>query len=273
MPQYYQGQRAVNPQTGETVVYDVKKGWQAVDQLTSKNYSTSLKDVQAQKDSYGRMKNQAPLLQQADRMLSNDSFLGFATATNDGKVKSGGVFNQDGEKNRSWAPALSPDADRFSRVSKQIQSSISPPPGQGAVSDYERSLFAAESPSLDSFVHTNRDAIARRQSIINEQRDYANFLDDYVRRKGTSDGAAEVWQRYIAADPYAGPSSKDPSRTVAYSKDPNRWSQFINQGYRPVARQAAPAPGQKPAGPPRLQSAAPKAGTKLRYNPQTRDFE
>lgn len=243
MAEFYQGQRAEDG-NGNTLVYDTKRGWQAVDQQTAASYRNAIKDVQTQKDSYARIKGQAPLLQQADRMLGSGGW------TNNGKVNTGGLAN-----NLPWLPALgaalSPDADRFKNLGDRIQAAGgNPAQGQGAVSDYERRLFSAGSPSLQNFSGTNRDIIAQRQALIDEQRDYAAFLDEYVRRKGNADGAQAVWQEYVSADPYYGPSNKNPSRNVAYSKDPNRWRQYINEGMRPRPRQQGAAQPPRKAGSP-----------------------
>ncbi len=231
MAEFYQGQRARNPQTGETIVYDAKKGWQAVDAQTNPAYRDALKAVSTERTATRRLQGQNDLLQQADRMLGDGP----------GRVNSGGILN-----NVTWpfslTQAVSKDADKFDNLGKRIQTAGgNPAQGQGAVSDYERRLFSAGAPSLQNFNDTNRDLIGQRQALVNEQRDYAVFLDDYVKRKGSAEGAQEVWQDYVAQDPYYGPSRKNPERFVAKTKDPGRWRRFIYGGAK-VAPQGATDP-------------------------------
>jgi hypothetical protein len=226
MADFYQGQRAQNA-NGDMLVYDVKKGWMASDQASNSAYKNAMSDVATQKAAVQRMNPQAQLLPQAADLNS--------------QLQGGGLnaIHQFAE----WSAANNDKVGLFDNIGKRIQTSSNPAQGQGAISDYERRLFAAGAPSIGQRQEVNRDIIAQRQAITNEQRDYANFLDDYVRQHGNEQGAQELWQSYTARDPYYGPSPKT-GKNVAFTKDPNRWRQFIYQNYQ-IKPQSTVAPPRK----------------------------
>lgn len=244
MADYYQGQRAIGAD-GNQLVYDVKKGWMAADQANNPAYKSAIADVNTQKQAVQRMAPAAALLPQA--------------AALNGQMNTGGL------NSIPWIAgakaAWDDKAGLFANIGNRIQTASNPAQGQGAISDYERKLFAAGAPSLGQRREVNRDIIAQRQAVVNEQKDYANFLDDYVKTHGSEQGAQEIWQAYTAKDPYYGPSQKT-GKNVAFTKDPNRWRQFIYQNYQVK-------PQGSSAQPPRKASAS----TKLVYDPVTGDFK
>lgn len=335
MPQYYHGQRAVDEATGETLVYDARKGWQAATADQSASYKQG-RDFLSKEQA--ALQNYAPterLMDDASKMLAPHIWTVPGLGMNDGKVNTGGMKNMFGGAEHG-TPMMSEDAATFKNLSQQMQIGNKPPAQDAQVTNFERELFASGSPSLRNPTKVNQTILERRKAAMAEHRDKQAFMEQWLNRRGTLDGSETAWKAYTTADPYYGPSARDPSRTTAYVKEPGRWNDYLNKGYRPVprgtmtkgmtpqqietraqfkgaqgqvgtranpyiprtrqeyenlpngahyiasngqiavrnknARPPAPPP-QSTQQPPRLPNAAPQGATKLRWNPQTGEFE
>ncbi|WP_343683945.1 hypothetical protein [Asticcacaulis sp.] len=244
MAQYYQGQRATDPQ-GNSYVYDVKKGWQAATEAQTAAYKQGRAELDADRQAVRKYGNQMPLLRETAAMITGK------TTGQKGKVDGGGIFNRWG-----WGPAFSADANTFDNKSKQLQIGNKPEAQDSQVTNFERELFAAGSPSLANYNSVNRDIIARRQAATAEANDRLAFKEAYLRRYGSLDGENDAWGSYVSAHPYYGPTQvKGRTGNVAYTlgRNPNQWRGFFGDDLK-TPRAGPPKKGQaNGSGPPKLQ--------------------
>lgn len=123
------------------------------------------------------------------------------------------------------------------------------PQGQGAVSDYERRLYAMGSPTIEARGPTNASLIANARAMRAQEADRVAFMQDYIARNGTLNGADEKWRGYVAANPYVRRQPIAGGGTQAFLIERRTpWRQFFGGPASPASPAATPT-APRPATP------------------------
>lgn len=129
----------------------------------------------------------------------------------------------------------------------------SAPQGQGAVSDFERRLYAMGSPSLTNTGPTNRSIITNMRATRLEEADRIAFMQEYIARNGSLNGADAQWRTYLQANPYAARKPIEGGGTQVFLNNRRTpWQQYFrSQGGAPTgpASPTAPPTAPRPATP------------------------
>lgn len=142
------------------------------------------------------------------------------------------------------------------------------PQGQGAVSDFERRLYAMGSPNLTNMGPTNRSIITNMRATRLEEADRIAFMQQYIAKNGTLNGADAQWRSYIATNPYTRRRPIQGGGTQLFMNDGRTpWAQyFAGQGQ---GQGGAPAATPTPTARPSPQPAARPAATPQTARPAT----
>jgi hypothetical protein len=74
-------------------------------------------------------------------------------------------------------------------------------PGQGSMSNMERSLIKSSGPSVTNDAETNNDVVKVMLGGVQNLRDKQFFKEQYLQAKGSLLGADQAWQQYVDANP------------------------------------------------------------------------
>lgn len=175
----------------------------------------------------------------------------------------GGILEQIPMVRTGLNNMFAPNKAEMSSIAGALQTR-DVPPGQGAVSNYERELFAQGVPDINRPGPVNQNIIngirARRQQEV----DRLSFMEAYLGRNGTLNGAAELWQGYVQGNPY---SRTDERERLVLNGQRQDWRVALmgeapQSTPRPAATPARPpAPGTRPNAfaPPAPTTPAPRA--------------
>lgn len=129
-------------------------------------------------------------------------------------------------------------------------------PGEGAVSDFDAKQFLVIVPGPKKTEQFNQRALELREQAALMAQERPIFMNEYRRRNGNLVGAAEAWQRYANANPIVNPNI-----------DINKPDTFLNPKRQPWQTFFGEGGGQE-----QLVSQT-NTGKRLRFNPETGDFE
>lgn len=114
------------------------------------------------------------------------------------------------------------------------------PPGQGAVSNYERELFAQGVPDITKPGPVNQNIINGIRARRAQEVDRLSFMEAYLAQNRTLNGAAEQWQGYVQANPY---SQTDQQGRLVLNPRRRNWREALMGGpASPAATPTAPRP-------------------------------
>lgn len=153
------------------------------------------------------------------------------------KNPTGGLFKVPGSQ--MIGTAMSEDLAEM----KSLQDLMTPQMRQGmpgAASDRDVAMFRGATVGLEKQPEANRN-IATGLKIANQNTiDRANFIAEYVSRKGHDRGADAEWKRYLSANPIFDPKSKPGS----YTLNPNRvgYQDWASGGGKPISGPGNAAP-------------------------------
>jgi hypothetical protein len=113
------------------------------------------------------------------------------------------------------------------------------PPGQGAVSNYERELFAQGVPDITKPGPVNQNIINGIRARRAQEVDRLSFMEAYLAQNRTLNGAAEQWQGYVQANPY---SQTDQQGRLVLNPRRRNWREALMGGptSSPAPRPATP---------------------------------
>lgn len=125
------------------------------------------------------------------------------------------------------------------------------PQGQGAVSNFERELFARGTPSIKNVGNVNANIRGQMKGVYQQEGDRLAFYEAYLARNGTLNGAAESWHGYVQANPYIR-TTKTQSGDDRVDANTSRkdWREYFGaqQPGRGAAAQTGPVTFRTPAG-------------------------
>ena len=147
----------------------------------------------------------------------------------------------------------------------------SAPQGQGAVSDFERRLYAMGSPGLTNTGPTNRSIITNMRATRLEEADRIAFMQDYIARNGSLNGADAQWRTYLQANPYAARKPIEGGGTQVFLNNRRTpWQQYFrSQGGAPTGPASPTAPPTAPR--PAASGATPQAALPAAARAQLRE--
>lgn len=102
---------------------------------------------------------------------------------------------------RDFVGAFNPAMREMDNISQALQVG-SVPPGQGAVSNFERGLMGSAQPRTQNTGGVNSNIINRQRAMFAEQREKLGAAETYLAKNGTIDGFEEAWSAYRQANPY-----------------------------------------------------------------------
>ena len=123
------------------------------------------------------------------------------------------------------------------------------PSGQGAVSNYERELFAQGVPDITKPGPVNQNIINGIRARRAQEVDRLSFMEAYLAQNRTLNGAAEQWQGYVQANPY---SQTDQQGRLVLNPRRRNWREALmgSPATTPTApRPATPAASGAPTPP------------------------
>jgi hypothetical protein len=115
-------------------------------------------------------------------------------------------------------------------------------PGEGTMSDADVARFRASLPSIRRGGNTNANIIDAFEQVAQNSAGYAEFIDNYVSERGTTIGAAEMWNQYLNEVPIFGENGE-------VNTERSSWREFFgaSDGQPPQRQQqAAPDPQNMP---------------------------
>lgn len=126
-------------------------------------------------------------------------------------------------------------------ISKGLQVG-SVPPGQGAVSNFERELMAGNTPNIKNNGNVNANIRQTLLSAYQQDNDSLAFQEAYLNANGHLNGATEAWGKYVAQHAYTVETTTDKgdSRLVPNPKRQD-WRQYFG-----VSGPAQPASATRP---------------------------
>lgn len=74
-------------------------------------------------------------------------------------------------------------------------------PGAGAMSDPEMLTYIQSGPNTRNTPEANVEIIEKMRNVADLQSEKADFVDWYISKKGTADGAAQAWKAYKKENP------------------------------------------------------------------------
>ena len=124
------------------------------------------------------------------------------------------------------------------------------------MSDFERRLYAMGSPNLTNMGPTNRSIITNMRATRLEEADRIAFMQQYIAKNGTLNGADAQWRSYIATNPYTRRRPIQGGGTSFMNDGRTPWAQyFAGQGQGQGGAPAATDP-DRPAEPTTRRAAA-----------------
>lgn len=183
--QPYRGPRRTHRETGRTEVWVEGSGYVPEDSLER----LTTQERQAVEAARARARDQRtalPLLQRFER-LNTEQRTGSL-----GQIV-GNIWN--------LAPML---GDAEESEMRAILNRLTPRQRQGmpgAASDRDVAMFRGSLPGLNTVGPANSNIIRNLEREAAESQAYAEFLDWYWPRRGTTTGAEEAWSQYLQADP------------------------------------------------------------------------
>jgi len=158
----------------------------------------------------------------------------------------GGILEQIPMVRTGLNNMFAPNKAEMSSIAGALQTR-DVPPGQGAVSNYERELFAQGVPDINRPGPVNQNIIngirARRQQEV----DRLSFMEAYLAQNRTLNGAAEQWQSYVQANPY---SQTDQRGRLVLNPRRRNWREALMGGAPSSPAAPRPATPAAPSGPP-----------------------
>lgn len=203
--------------------------------------------VAAVKKAREQFQGYSDLPQQLDRFMELNAVGGPTDGTmfNPGSASGGqatGSLWQQWFKDRTLFGEQDPQLGEMRAISSGLQAR-GVPQGQGAVSNFERDLFASGSPRVENVGPVNANIIARMKGSYQAEGDRLEFMDAYLAANGALNGSTEAWSAYTRANPYT------IARGGKFVPNPKRasWRQYFGlEAPRQPAARAPAAPPRKP---------------------------
>ena len=117
-------------------------------------------------------------------------------------------------------------------------------PGQGAISNFERSLIKGGGPSVDNVAKANQNIINIMRGSISTLKERTEFRQWYLQTHGRLLGSDREWNNYVEKNPRYLPDKKG-----GVMENPKRvpWTSYFHASAVPAAS-PSPSPSASPAG-------------------------
>jgi hypothetical protein len=215
---------AINPQTGQRMVYD-GKAWKPV------GASGVMSDTKTEQDALEKMRADARQSQYVARQAQAFGELNRKTGT-------GGIMGLNLPFGLGGASDIVKPFSQNVAVMESISSEVAPqmrPIGSGASSDKDVAMFRKSFPNVDNTGPANAQIRARLESEAKLKNSQAQFYDAYFARNGTLLGADRAWSQAQAAKPAQPPSkpvSAKASAKTAKQPQPAKSRQPLGEIFR-----------------------------------------
>jgi hypothetical protein len=122
------------------------------------------------------------------------------------------------------------------------------PPGSGATSDFDAKQFVRATMSISKDQEANKRIAQAMSAQADRDVGYAQFIDWYFQKTGTTQGIQQAWLEYVNANPIFDQSDED---GFAVNRGAKSWQQFFGAGAGGARAPAAPPPaaGAAPTAP------------------------
>lgn len=131
----------------------------------------------------------------------------------------------------------------------------------GAASDRDVAMFANATVGTSKPYEANQNIGAGLKVAEQNKVDRAMFMQSYYNKRGSLLGAEEAWQQYLEANPIFDPQAPEGEFRLNQSRKP--WKQFFGLEKKPK-KSASDLQGYREK---------PQPSKRLKYNPQTGEFE
>jgi hypothetical protein len=138
-----------------------------------------------------------------------------------------------------------PQLKEMSGIASVLQGKARPK-GSGATSDFEQRLYRQGVPSPEKTGPVNDSIETYMKGVMQEQSDYLDFQENFIRRNGTLSGAQQAWAKYVTKNPY----TIVDQRGLSIS-NPNRpdWKQAFGLAPKPIVQRGGRGGGRAAARP------------------------
>lgn len=101
-------------------------------------------------------------------------------------------------------------------------------PGQGQISNFERTLIKGAGPNVMNDPETNMDIVKVGLGAVQNMKDRANFREQYLQAKGNLIGSDQAWQKYLDANPRY--IRDDATKRIVDNPARQDWQQYFGGG-------------------------------------------
>lgn len=112
-------------------------------------------------------------------------------------------------------------------------------PGQGQISNFERSLMKGAGPQVTNDPESNQSIIAIQLGALETAKERVAYKEDFLERNKKLLGADEKWNKYVEDNPRF---VKDKSGKIVPNEKRKSWREYFNAG---ASAQPAPAGGSQ----------------------------
>lgn len=185
------GQTAINPTTGQRIVFDGKK-WGAI------GASGVMSDTRPDQDELVKIRDAAKNAEWVSGQADQFGKLNEKTGT--GPMNGFGLPFFAPDLGKSIAKVFSPNTGSMDAITSRVAPNLRPP-GSGSSSDKDTKMYRQSFPNIENMGPANGQVIGQLHADATDKRAYADFADQWYAKNGTLLGADKAWSARKAIPP------------------------------------------------------------------------